>query len=135
MNAITFPTITIGSKVVTIRFSLAAQLLIRRRGLDPRNLAPALDRANPDCITNMLTVFSACAAESMVDKSDPSKYNLDAAPTADYWASELHPLQFPELEAVLAISMGKVTEARRELTLVVVPPQADPAETLDTKAS
>jgi len=121
MNDIQFPQITVGGRTLTVRYSIAAQVLMKRRGIDLKRL---LD-PEKDVVGNMLTVFSCLVAEEFVDQSNPDKYDLDKAPTADYWAHLLHPLQFPEVEAAIVEAVGKVAEEQRKLRPVAVPPAVE----------
>ena len=148
MNEVQFPTITVGDRSLVVRYSIAAQVLMKRRGIDPRNLLaqmspfllsgeydangkpkPLLDAngailRNPACEENILTVFSACVAENVLDQSNPDRFDLNKAPTADYWMTQLGPLQFSQVEAVIGEAMGKVLEEQRhKLKLVAAPPE------------
>lgn len=143
MEDILFPTISVGGKDRVVRFSIAAQLLMSRRGLDIFNLpgelarkidattgAPIIDLTNfagdstpnPRYAQNIISVFSACVAENFIDTSNPDKVDLSKAPTADYWATQLHPLQFEEVEAKVIEALGKVAAARKPRLQVVAPP-------------
>lgn len=154
MNAVQFPTITVGDRALTVRYSLAAQVLMRRRGIDPRHLLryispfkviegtdgagdsiamqdgkPVFNEDN-NVVENVLKVFSCMVAENLMDQSHPERYDLNMAPTSDYWTALIHPLQFPDIEAVIGEAMGKATEERRKLLLVVAPPSAQSAATV-----
>ncbi len=168
MNAVQFPSITIGDRALVVRYSIASQVLMKRRGIDPRHLLryispfnviegvdaktgapidtiemvdgkPVLNQQN-NVVENIMTIFSCMVAENCLDQSNPDKLDLNQAPSADYWTSKLHPLQFPDVEAVVGEAMGKVTEERRKLLLVVAPPAAEasgvmPANSEQSKAS
>jgi hypothetical protein len=131
MTGIDYPTITVGAhENLVVRFSLAAQLLMRRRGIDPVNIfalcAPRLQdgSANLDAVRNVLTIFAACVAENFLDLSKPHRVDLDTAPTADYWATQVE--DFAAIEAVIGAALGKAAEERRK-RLAVVPPATEQA--------
>jgi hypothetical protein len=140
MTGIDYPTISVGEhKDLTVRFSLAAQLLMRRRGIDPGNIGQAcaprktienpnrrlqsdpltITIANPDCVGNLITVFSCCVAENFIDLKQPTRVDLNAAPTADYWATQIDDVA--EIDKVVGAAMGKWSEERRK-TLAPTPP-------------
>lgn len=141
MTGIDFPTVTIGERTYTVRFSMASQVLMRRRGIDPRRIFHLLSARthrndtlcigkdckridhvpNPAAEQNVLIVFSCCVAEDFVDISKPSTVNLDSAPTADYWAMVLDPDQFKLVEKAIWEAAGKVLEANRKLQAVAPP--------------
>lgn len=146
MTAIDFPTISVGGRELTVRFSIGAQILMRRRGIDPRRLVQATapfeldDQGKPkqdasgapirneNAVQNILIAFSAAVAENFIDQSNPDRVDLNSAPSADYWAMQLHPLQFPEVERAIGESMGKVMEAKRTQLRVVPPPNPEEAK-------
>ncbi len=135
MTGIDYPTITIGEhENLTVRLSLAAQLLMRRRGLDPAKIgelmAPGRTVPNPNkadpptipndkAVENVIIVFSCMVAENFLDKST-TKLDLNTAPTADYWATRID--DFTAVEKVVWAAVGKAVEDRRK-RLAVVPPQ------------
>lgn len=140
MTGIDYPTITIGEhKDLTVRLSLAAQLLMRRRGIDPAQAGalmlpgrtvpnphmhlqtdpPTITIANEKAVENVVTVFSCMVAENFFDKT-ATKIDLNTAPTADYWATQID--DFAAVEKVVWAAVGKAAEARRKM-LAVVPPQ------------
>jgi hypothetical protein len=128
MLAIDYPVIDIGPhKGLVVRHSHAAQILMRRRGLDPARahlLMRATKRRQEDgtivdvangCEAwrdNTYLYFSCCVAENFVDKANPSRVNLDVAPTADYWAMVCE--DFQALELACWQAMGKALEAERQ---------------------
>lgn len=147
MNDIQFPSITVGGRSLTVRYSIAAQVLMRRRGIDPRHLVrdlsvfklvpndrgddilelvdgkPVVDPSK-DATENLLTAFSCMVAENSIDQANADKFDLNSAPRGDYWATQLDPLQMSEVDSVIWAAVGKVMEARRKLQLVAVPPVA-----------
>jgi hypothetical protein len=140
MTGIDYPTITIGEhENLTVRLSLAAQLLMRRRGLDPAKIGelmlpgrtvpnpnmhlqtdpPTVTVSNDKAVENVVIVFSCMVAENFLDKS-ATKLDLNTAPTADYWATRID--DFSAVEKVVWAAVGKAVEDRRK-RLAVVPPQ------------
>lgn len=133
MIGIDYPTISVGKhENLTVRHSLAAQVLMRRRGLDPANLIVLLSpvlwidgkpttQRNPDSVINALTAFSCQVAENFLDHSQPHRVNLDIAPTVDYW-SIVGCDDFPAIEKVVCDAIKKFMEAKRT-KLEAAPPQ------------
>lgn len=120
MTGIEYPTITVGKhENLVVRFSLAAQLLMRRRGVDPAKIAQAMIPTNPDAVQNTVTIFSAMAAENFFNQDRPQNLDLSTAPSADYWATQIE--DFQDIERVIWASLGKVAEERRK-KLAAVPP-------------
>jgi hypothetical protein len=140
MTGIDYPTISVGGhKDLTVRWSLAAQFLMKRRGVDPAGAPQAMQGTtkvpNPDmrtqtdppfieignkkAVENVVIVFSACVAENFLDTSQPNKVDLNTAPTADYWAVQI--TDFSEVEKAVWAALGKAVEERRK-KLAVVPP-------------
>lgn len=137
MEDILFPTINVGGRELVVKFSIAAQLLMSRRGLNifdlagelalkiPDPSAPGKFLANPRYADNIISVFAATVAENFIDTTNPDKVDLSKAPTADYWATQLHPLQFLEVQAAVIESMGKVAGARKPKLQAVPPMQSE----------
>jgi hypothetical protein len=125
MAAIEWPTVTVGDKTLIVRYSLAAQVLMQRRGVDPLRLAelttstPA--KPNPTAAANVMIVFSACVAENFLDFTEPAKLDLNTAPSADYWSTQLAPGQFDEIQTAMADALRKALGGRRR-------PEAVPLE-------
>lgn len=136
MTGVEYPKITVGPhENLTVRMSLAAQLLMQRRGLDPNRIGQALlpvlfeagkptTAPNPDAVRNYITAFSCMVAENFVDRSRPAAFSLDSAPTADYWASLVDHEQFPVIENAVNEALKKAVEERRK-RLAAVPPAAE----------
>lgn len=147
MTGIEYPTITVGShQNLKVRMSLAAELLMRRRGIDVAKLGeqlirkrvvpnphmrvqtdpPTIEVLNPDGVTNIVMVFACMVAENFFDLSKPNKFSLDTdAPTADYWAALINE-DFLAVEEAVWQALGKAVEARRA-KLAVVPPTQEAA--------
>ena len=143
MTGIDYPTISVGAhENLVVRLSLAAQLLMRRRGLDPAKMVeeirpqktvpnpnmrtqtdpPTVQIGNPGAVENIVKVFSCMVAENFIDRSKPTQVDLNEAPTADYWATLIE--DFTAVEAVVWQAVGKAVEERRK-RLAVVPPQTE----------
>jgi hypothetical protein len=144
MTGIEYPTISVGEhENLTVRMSLAAQVLMRRRGIDPAKIGqmmlakivkpneaarlqtdpPTIAIDNPDAVTNVIAVFSCMVAENFVDKR-ATKLDLNTAPTADYWATQID--DFAAVEKAVWDAVGKAVEARRA-KLAAVPPMESQA--------
>lgn len=147
MNEVQFPTITVGDRTLTVRFSVATQVLLSRYGIDPRKLSDALSPnllteevdakgsrkvllvddkpvPNPDYMLNTMILFACTVAENYIEDSIPDKCELSGFPTPAYWTKNIHPLQFEEVVRVINEAVGKVTEARIKSRLAAVPPPA-----------
>ena len=127
MIGIDYPTITVGAhENLVVRLSLASQLLMRRRGMDPAKMAILMSpkigpeqTENPDAVSHVVAVFACMVAENFIDTGMPHKVDLSIAPTADYWATQITDLG--EVERVIWAAVGKAVEERRK-KLAVVPP-------------
>ena len=142
MIGIDYPTFVFGDRTLTVRYSLAAQLLMRRRGVEPSRLIQATSprlhpgdlpciakgpcsvpgcRPNPDAVQAAFVVFSACVAENYIELR-PERVNLDAAPSADYWATQLDSEDFERAQKAVAEALSKMLEARKRRLQAVEPP-------------
>jgi hypothetical protein len=136
MTGIEYPTITVDDKTIVVRPSNAAFFLMRRRGLDlsdPKILNPnkfrdretnvVVDNPNGTLlwINNSYVYFSGCVAENYIDMSRPNRVDLDAAPTADYWAVKLP--DFNEVHRLCLEALGKYVE-EQSTKLAIVPPKS-----------
>lgn len=136
MTGIEYPTIEVDGRTLVVRPSNAAFLLMRRRGLDLAKdnlLTPHLVRnaetgavtdnpgGDPMWINNSYVYFSACVAENYIDMKTPHRVDLDAAPSADYWAVKLP--DFQQVHRLCREALGKYAEDQRT-KLAVVPPTA-----------
>jgi hypothetical protein len=143
MTGIEYPTISVGEhQNLTVRWSLAAQFLMKRRGVDPAEAGqlmmattkvpnpnmrlqsdpPTIEIGNKNAVQNVVIVFSACVAENFLDMSHPNKVDLNAAPSADYWAVQI--TDFGEVEKAVWSALGKAVEERRKKLAVVPPAEA-----------
>jgi hypothetical protein len=142
MTGIDHPTVTIGGRTLTVKFSLAAQLLMRRRGIDIRRIpsliaprlhddgaacvSPDCEQAhapNPDAENNIMRVFACMVAHEFVALDSPNVTTLDAAPSADYWAATAESEDFAPIESAVWSALGKALEARRARLQAVPPPE------------
>jgi hypothetical protein len=136
MTGIEYPTITVEGRVLVVRPSNAAFVLMRRRGIDPGSAHSALrpnkirneagsvsddSHGDPLWVNNTYVYFSCCVAENYIDLSKPDRVNLDYAPSADYWALTLP--DYNEVSRLCWAAMGKFSEEQR-MKLAVVPPIA-----------
>lgn len=136
MIGIEYPTVTVDGRVLVVRPSNAAFVLMRRRGLSPEKAhlllqAPKVrdekgvvndnPTGNPNWVEDTYIYFSACVAENYLDLSQPHRVSLDAAPSADYWAVTLP--DHAEVSRLCWAAMGKYAEEQRT-KLAVVPPTA-----------
>jgi len=132
MNAIDYPTISVGKhKDIVVRQTIAAEILIGRRGLSMATLGIDIhpwkvDREgkntaepNPNSVANLITVFSCFVAENFIDQDNPARVSLDTVPTADYWACQIDDIG--EVTRVVHAAIKKALEARRA-KLAAVPP-------------
>jgi hypothetical protein len=135
MTGIKYPTITVGEhKDLTVRFSLAAQFLLRRRGIEPVQLGEALAPTLPPhtktappnlkCVENYVILFSCMVAENFLDKSCQT-LELESVPTADYWATQI--VDFAEVETAVTEALKKAAEERRKKLAAVPPVQTEAA--------
>ena len=136
MTGIEYPTITVGKhENLMVRWTLAAQLLCQRRGIDPMRIGAAISTmvtrdqdgavtgvSNPDAVQNIIVVFSAMVGENFLDLTNPRGVDLEDAPTADYWATQIE--NFGEITKVIIASMGKAAEDRRKKLALVPQEQA-----------
>ena len=115
MIAVQWPVQTLAGRDLIVRYSLAAQILCGRRGLDPLRLGELVvsmpETPNPSAVRNIMTLFSCCVAENCVDVTNP-RCNLDDAPSSDYWAAQCGPDDFTNIQSVLAEALGKAREAK-----------------------
>ena len=114
MNAIDYPTITVGERTLIVRFSLVAQILMRRRGMDPGKLDVLTSPANPEARENWLKLFACMVDENFESQAKPEAYVAGNGPSGDYWATQIDPDEFGDMCAVCNESMGKVAESLRK---------------------
>ena len=135
MTGIEYPTISVAThQNLVVRFSLAAELLMIRRGLDPDKIPQLISpilrgpsgsdgsatiAPNPKWAVNMVAAFACMVAENFVDRSQPHRVDFSTAPTADYWATQIDDLA--AVSKVVIAALGKAAEERRK-KLAVVPP-------------
>ena len=117
MIGIQYPTITVGThENLIVRFSIAAQVLMIRWGINPNDLNSHLrrgDEPHPEGVPNLIKMFAAMVAENFLGTGPAESFSLDKAPTPDYWACHVSPLDFAAVNTVVLESVGKVAEARR----------------------
>lgn len=134
MTGIDYPVVSVGEhKDLVVRMSLAAQLLMPRRGIAANELGTALaptlpphvrtSPPNPNAVKNYVVAFSCMVAENFVDREDRTM-DLNKAPSADYWATRID--DFSIIENAVNEAIKKAVEERRK-KLAAVPPQATEA--------
>lgn len=109
MTGIEYPTITIGDRTLVVRFSLASQYVMSRRGIDARKFSSLLSLDNPGAVGAMFDIFACAVAENFVDpKATPETFSV-TPPTADYWAFTVPPEQWKEVCGVVNLAMVKAS--------------------------
>ncbi len=121
MFPIDYPTVEVGGRTLVVRYSMAAQVLLVRGGIDPLQLNKLLDKAEPRRVEYLVRLFAACVAENYLDPARPETCSFTHAPTADYWLSQLDLVDVVAIDAAIGESMGKAREALK-LKRVPAPP-------------
>ena len=111
MYPVDYPSITLGGRTFVVRYSLAAQIILVRSGIDPQQLRFLLNKDEPRRVENLIKLFAACVAENFIDQTKPHECDLRAAWTADFWMTQVQVSDISAIDKVLGESMGKVTEA------------------------
>lgn len=111
MHPIDYPSITLGGRAYVVRYSLAAQIILVRSGIDPMTLGTLLAKDEPRHVEYLIRLFAACVAENFIDHTRPYECDLRGAWTADYWMSVIQLSDIPAIDKVCGVSMGKATEA------------------------
>jgi hypothetical protein len=109
MTGIDYPTITADGKLLIVRFSLYAQMLLSLQGVSLDHL---LTRSDPGYIAQRLRLFAVAVSENYPDPAQ--------APGMAKWAQILPLSQFAEVDAVIEQALGK---AKEELQTGAVIPQ------------
>jgi hypothetical protein len=109
MTGIDYPTVTVGGKTLTVRFSFLAQYLLSLKGV---NLSKPLEVTNPAYLATRLEIFTAAVTDN---------YPEGQAPTAREWASRIELTDWAPIEVALNQAVGKASEELRK-GLAVVPP-------------
>lgn len=97
-----------------VRYSLAAQVLLVRGGIDPMNLHLLLDKTEPRRVEYLVRIFAACVAENYLDPARPEACSFLHAPTADWWFSQLDQEDVKVIDIAVGESMGKAREALKQ---------------------
>lgn len=145
MTGIDYPTVTIGGRTLTVKFSFAAQRLMQRRGIDvqhwPSSICPrkhadgvgCADMAcskehsdNPAAEDNLMKVFACLVVHEFVDLSSPTLVSLDEAPSGDYWAAMVDSQS--DLQAIATgvwLALGKALGVKPTKLQAVPPPATE----------
>ena len=131
MTGVEYPTITVGKhEGLTVRYSMGAQVLALRRGLDPvmkvisdkeRHMWIEAKQGPQDAVRNVMTAFSCMVVDNFTAGLPPHKLDFDLAPTADYWFTQM--TDFKEIELVVWKALVKAAEEQKK-TLAAAPPLA-----------
>ena len=117
-----YPTIELGGRTLVVRFSFAAQILLKRRyGIDPSKLKEALEPTNPDHGENLIKLFASMVAENFVDVDKPEAVVLTNTPTSDYWLTQVDHETIKAIDEVVSVSMGKAREAAKRAATSPIP--------------
>ena len=111
MYPVDYPSITLGGRTFVVRYSLAAQIILVRSGIDPQQLRFLLNKDEPRRVENLIKLFAACVAENFIDQTKPHECDLHSAWTADFWMTQVQLSDISAIDKVLGESMGKATEA------------------------
>ena len=122
MYAIDYPTITVGERTLVVRYSTAAQVLLRRRGIDPASLNEFVGPGKPDSALNWCQIFACMVDENYAGTAGPD-YALGRGPSAEYWLSHFDS-SLDELSDVCNRAISKVAEAQRTRLALVSPIQS-----------
>lgn len=134
MTGVDYPRVTVRAhENITVKMSLAAQLLMPRRGLNPMRIGEALapvlvvdgkltQQPNQNAVANYITAFSCMVCDAFIDLSHPHKVDLDSVPTADYWATQIE--DFSLIESAVNDALKKAAEERRKRLAAVPPAEA-----------
>lgn len=117
MTGISFPTFAIEGREqpLTVRYSLLAQVIMGRTGLDTMKLSEATSQANPERQQNWLKIFRAMVAENYLPDNAAAnpKFTLDMLdiPSVDYFALVIGPDRYSDLTETCNEAIKKVAEA------------------------
>lgn len=110
---IDYPTIKVGDTTYTLKYSLLAQYVLDKAGVDVRRAPQILQSDQTGRVALMLDLFAACVAGNFVDLNQ-------SIPTATQWAQRIPSEQFGECCQKVIAAIAKVRPA-------AVPGQATPA--------
>ena len=84
-SPVTYPTVTVGAEVLTVKVSLLAELIISRTGFSFGQLINSLvpkNNKDPRNTAYLFELWAACVAHNYADAGQP-------VPTADQWAVKI----------------------------------------------
>lgn len=112
---IDYPAIVIGGRTLTLKFSLLADFVLDRRGIDTSQIIPILRSGKPGRNSLSIELFAACVAHNYVEAGEP-------VPTPEQWCLRLTPellkdigtklvaALFPNLPAPALTTGGEASE-------------------------
>lgn len=76
------PAVIIGGRTLTLKYSLLADYVLDRRGVDTSQIIPVLRSGKPGRNSLIIELFAACVAHNYVEAQEP-------VPTAEQWCLRL----------------------------------------------
>jgi hypothetical protein len=84
------PAVVIGGRTLTLKYSLLADYVLDRRGIDTKGIIPTLRSDKPGRNSLIIELFAACVAHNFVEAGEP-------VPTPEQWCLRLTIEQLREL--------------------------------------
>jgi hypothetical protein len=84
------PTITIGGRTLTLKFSLLSDYVLDKRGIDTAQIVPTLKSGKPGRSSLIIELFAACVAHNYIEAGEP-------VPTPEQWCLKVPPEMIREL--------------------------------------
>lgn len=88
------PVVTLGGRSLSMKYSLLADYILDKRGIDTKQLIPLLTADKPGRAALVIDLFAACVAHNFVEAGDP-------VPTSEQWCTRLSSDQLRELSTKL----------------------------------
>ena len=88
------PAVIIGGRALTLKYSLLADYVLDKRGIDTSAIVPTLRSAKPGRNALVIELFAACVAHNFVDNQEP-------IPTPEQWCMRLGSDQLRDIGAKL----------------------------------
>lgn len=110
MTGIDYPTITVGGRELTVRFSLGVQMRLSKAGVDLRTPIKSDD---PTYLFRRLQILQAAVADN---------YEAGSVPSVDVLAEQIGLAGWVAADSALYSAMGKASEELRKNLQVVAPP-------------
>lgn len=92
------PKVIVGGRELTLKYSLLADYVLDRRGIDTTQILAVLRANKPGRSSLVIELFAACVAHNFVEAGDP-------VPTAEQWCLRLNTDQLKELGGKLVLAM------------------------------